>query len=345
MNTLFPTDQIGCILITKNPFYAYLARVNERNQVILLAKGHIVPMAKIVECVPNISSADSAVIEEIAGVVRSTPGVTLLNTSSDLSHNRSVITFVGSPAGAEEAAVSLAKIAARRIDLTQHRGEHPRMGAVDVIPFVPIREVTMDECIALSRRVGTRVWQEAGMPVFLYEASATASHRENLANIRKGQFEGMAKKVLSPEWEPDFGGRTVHPTAGVVAVGAREPLIAFNINLSTNDVAVADRIAHVIRQSGGGLSCVKAIGVYLKERDTAQVSINMTNYCLTPLYRVVEFVRFEAARYGASIVGTEIVGLVPMRALIDSAEYYLGIERFDPETQVLEYRFNEIGAR
>ena len=297
-------------------------------------------MAKIIECVPNISSADSDIVEEVAGVVRSTPGVTLLNTSSDQSHNRSVITFVGDPVGVEEAAVSLAKVAARCIDLTHHTGEHPRMGAVDVVPFIPIREVSMDECVALSRRVGERIWAEANIPVFLYEASATAPHRENLANIRKGQFESMAQKVLQPEWEPDFGGRTIHPTAGVVAVGARAPLIAFNINLSTNDVAVADKIARVIRQSGGGLTCVKAMGVYLKERDTAQVSINMTNYCLTPLYRVVEFVRFEAARYGVSIVGTEIVGLVPMRALIDSAEYYLGLERFDPETQVLEYRLS-----
>ncbi len=297
-------------------------------------------MARIVECVPNISSADSDIVEEVAGVVRSTPGVTLLNTSSDKSHNRSVITFVGDPAGVAEAAVNLAKIAVRCIDLTKHTGEHPRMGAVDVVPFIPIREVSMDECIALSKRVGERIWAEAGIPVFLYEASATAPHRENLANIRKGQFEGMAQKVQQPEWEPDFGGRTIHPTAGVVAVGARAPLIAFNINLSTNDVSVADKIARVIRQSGGGLTCVKAMGVYLKERDTAQVSINMTNYCQTPLYRVVEFVRFEAARYGVSIVGTEVVGLVPMRALIDSAEYYLGIERFDPETQVLEYRLS-----
>ncbi len=297
-------------------------------------------MSKIIECVPNISSADSAIVEEVAGVVRSTPGVTLLNTSSDQSHNRSVITFVGDPVGVEEAAVSLAKIAARCIDLTQHTGEHPRMGALDVVPFIPIREVEMDECIALSKRVGERIWAEAGIPVFLYEASASAPHRENLASIRKGQFEGMAQKVLAPEWEPDFGGRVIHPTAGVVAVGARAPLIAFNINLSTNDVSIADKIARVIRQSGGGLTCVKAMGVYLKERDTAQVSINMTNYCMTPLYRVVEFVRFEAARYGVHPVGTEIVGLVPMRALIDSAEYYLGIENFEPETQVLEYRLS-----
>ena len=297
-------------------------------------------MAKIIECVPNISTADADLVQEAAGVVRSTPGVTLLNTSSDASHNRTVITFVGDPAGVEEAAVQLAKFAARNIDLTKHKGEHPRMGAIDVIPFIPIREVSMDECIALSKKVAARIWEEACMPVFLYEASASAPHRENLAAIRKGQFEGMAEKVLESHWEPDFGGRTIHPTAGVVAVGARAPLIAFNINLSTADVSVADKIARVIRQSGGGLNCVKALGVFLKERNCAQVSINMTNYCQTPLYRVLEFVRFEAARYGVSVVGTEIVGLVPMRALIDSAEYYLGIENFDPENQVLEYRLN-----
>ena len=297
-------------------------------------------MAKIIECVPNISTADADLVQEAAGVVRSTPGVTLLNTSSDASHNRTVITFVGDPAGVVEAAVQLAKFAARCIDLTKHKGEHPRMGAIDVVPFIPIREVTMEECVAFSKRAAERIWQEACIPVFLYEASASAPHRENLASVRKGQFEGMAQKVLEPQWEPDFGGRTIHPTAGVVAVGARAPLIAFNINLSTADVAVADKIARVIRQSGGGLTCVKAMGVFLKEKNCAQVSINMTNYCLTPLYRVVEFVRFEAARYGVTVIGTEIVGLVPMRALIDSAEYYLGIENFDPENQVLEYRLN-----
>ena len=297
-------------------------------------------MAKIIECVPNISTADADLVQEAAGVVRSVPGVTLLNTSSDASHNRTVITFVGDPAGVVEAAVQLAKFAARCINLTKHKGEHPRMGAIDVVPFIPIREVTMEECVALSKRAAERIWQEACIPVFLYEASASAPHRENLASVRKGQFEGMAQKVLEPQWEPDFGGRTIHPTAGVVAVGARAPLIAFNINLSTADVAVADKIARVIRQSGGGLTCVKAMGVFLKEKNCAQVSINMTNYCLTPLYRVVEFVRFEAARYGVTVVGTEIVGLVPMRALIDSAEYYLGIENFDPENQVLEYRLN-----
>ena len=240
-------------------------------------------MAKIIECVPNISTADADLVQEAAGIVRSTPGVTLLNTSSDASHNRTVITFVGDPAGVEEAAVQLAKFAARCIDLTKHKGEHPRMGAIDVVPFIPIREVAMEECVALSKRAAERIWLEACVPVFLYEASASAPHRENLAAIRKGQFEGMAEKVQEAQWEPDFGGRTIHPTAGVVAVGARAPLIAFNINLSTTDVGIADKIARVIRQSGGGLACVKAMGVFLKEKNCAQVSINMTNYCQTPL--------------------------------------------------------------
>jgi len=297
-------------------------------------------MAKIIECVPNISSADESIVRAVVDEVRTTPGVTLLDTSSDENHNRSVITFVGDPAGVEEAAVKLAKAAAALIDLTKHKGEHPRMGAVDVIPLIPIRDTTIAECIALSKRAGERIYAEAGIPVFLYEASATAQHRVNLASIRKGQFEGMAEKVQLPEWEPDFGGRKIHPTAGVVAVGARAPLIAFNINLSTSDVTIADRIAKIIRYSGGGLSCVKAIGVLLKDRNVAQVSINMTNYCETPLYRVVEFVRFEAARYGVHVIGTEVVGLVPMRALIDSAEYYLGIENFEAEKQVLEYRLD-----
>ena len=294
-------------------------------------------MAKIVECIPNISEGrNTEVIEAIIDKVRQTPGVTLLDYSSDTSHNRTVITFLGSPEGVEEAAVALAKKAARLIDLTKHQGEHPRMGAVDVVPFVPIKEISKEECIELSKRVGKRIWEEAGMPVFLYEDSASAPNRVNLAKIRKGQFEGMAEKVQQPEWEPDFGGRTIHPTAGVAAVGCRMPLVAFNINLSTSDLSIASAIAKIIRRSSGGFDCVKALGVMLEDRNIAQVSINMTNFNKTPLYRVLELVRFEAARWGVSVVGTEIIGLTPMNALIDSAEYYLQIENFDKTKQVLE---------
>lgn len=294
-------------------------------------------MAKIIECIPNISEGrNMEVVEAVLDEVRSTAGVTLLDHSSDPNHNRTVITFLGSPEGVAEAAVKLAKKAVQLIDLTKHVGEHPRMGAVDVCPFVPVKEITTEECVALSKEVAKRIWEEAGMPVFLYEDSASAPHRVNLAAIRKGQFEGMAQKVLEPEWEPDFGGRTIHPTAGTVAVGCRMPLVAFNINLNTSDIKIASAIAKIIRQSSGGLACVKALGVMLEDRNIAQVSINMTNLNKTPLYRVVELVKAEAKRWGVSVIGTEIVGLTPMNALIDSAEYYLQIEDFDRDKQVLE---------
>ena len=294
-------------------------------------------MAKIVECVPNISEGRNAqIIEAVIDEIRAVKGVTLLDYSSDPSHNRTVITFIGNPEGVKDAAVGVAKKAAELIDLNKHEGEHPRMGAVDVIPFIPIKDVSMDECVALSKEVAKRVWEEAKMPVFLYEDSASAPNRVNLAQIRKGQFEGMAQKVKEEEWEPDFGGRTIHPTAGVVAVGARMPLVAFNINLSTSDVNIASKIAKIIRRSSGGFDCVKALGVMLEERNVAQVSINMTNFHKTPLYRVLELTKAEAARYGVHVIGTEIIGLTPMKALIDSAEYYLQIENFDFGKQVLE---------
>ena len=295
-------------------------------------------MAKIVECIPNISEGrNMEVVEAVLNEVRSTPGVTLLDHSSDPNHNRTVITFLGSPEGVAEAAVKLAKKAAQLIDLNKHVGEHPRMGAVDVCPFVPVKEITTEECVALSKKVAKRIWEEAGMPVFLYEDSASAPHRVNLASIRKGQFEGMAQKVLEPEWEPDFGGRTIHPTAGTVAVGCRMPLVAFNINLNTPDIKIASAIAKIIRQSSGGLACVKALGVMLEDRNIAQVSMNLVNYEGTPIYYVFEMVRALADRYGARIIGSELVGLTPAKALIDCAEYYLKLENFDGRKQAMEY--------
>lgn len=294
-------------------------------------------MAKLMECIPNISEGRRPdVVEAIANEVRAVPGVTLIDCSSDASHNRSVVTFLGEPEAVLTAAFRLAKAAVEKIDLRVHEGEHPRMGAVDVIPFVPVREMEMDECVAFSKRLGKMLADELDLPVFLYEESASAPHRKNLAAIRKGQFEGMAEKVQDPLWHPDFGGNRIHPSAGVVAVGARQPLIAFNINLDTPDVSIASRIAKIIRESSGGLKAVKALGVMLEERNIAQVSINMCDYRQTPLYRVLELVRFEAARYGAHVVGTEIIGLSPMAALIDSAAYYLQIEQFDAQKQVLE---------
>lgn len=293
-------------------------------------------MAKLLECVPNISEGRrTEVIEACVDVVRNTPGVTVLDYSSDESHNRSVITYIGEPERVCDAAVALAKKAAELIDLTQHTGEHPRMGAVDVIPFIPIKNVTTEEAVELSKSVGERIYKEAGMPVFLYEESASAPHRANLAAIRKGQFEGMAEKTTQPEWHPDFG-EGIHPTAGVVAVGARMPLVAFNINLSTSDVKIASKIGKIIRRSSGGLDCVKALGILLEDRNVAQVSINMTNFNKTPLYRVLELVKAEARRYGVHVIGTEIIGLTPMKALIDSAEYYMQIEDFSFDKQVLE---------
>lgn len=295
-------------------------------------------MAKLVECIPNVSEGRrTEVIESIVGVIKEVPGVVLLDYSSDASHNRSVITMVGDPDSVGEAAFRLAKAARDNIDLNHHTGEHPRMGAIDVIPFVPIKEMSVAECVELSKKVGERIYNELSIPVFLYEESATAPHRKNLAAIRKGQFEGMAEKVKQDKWHPDYGNDEIHPTAGVVAVGARAPLVAFNINLGTSDITVADRIAKIIRESSGGLKYVKALGVMLEDRNIAQVSINMCNYEKTPLYRVFELVRAEAARYGVNIIGSEIIGLTPMGALIDTAEYYLKIENFS-RAQVLENR-------
>ena len=264
----------------------------------------------------------------------------LLDYSNDEDHNRLVVTVVGEPEALREAVLEAIGVAVKLIDLNHHQGQHPRMGAVDVVPFIPIRGVTMEEAIALSKEVGAEVASRYNLPVFLYEKSATAPHRENLAAIRKGEFEGMAEKIKLPEWQPDFGPAERHPTAGTVAIGARMPLVAYNINLSTPSLEIAHDIAKKIRFIGGGLRYCKAMGVELKERGITQVSINMTDYTRTALYRAFELVRIEARRYGVSIVGSEIIGLVPMEALIDTASYYLGLENFSMR-QVLEARIME----
>ena len=293
-------------------------------------------MSKLVECIPNFSEGRNlSIIEELAAAVKATPNVMLMDYSSDANHNRSVFTFAGSPEGVMDAVFSCAKIAVEKIDLTKHSGEHPRMGAVDVIPFVPLREISTAECVEMSKKLGQKLWDELKLPVFLYEDSASSPERKNLATLRKGQFEGMAEKIKKPEFIPDYGDK-LHETAGIVACGARMPLVAFNINLNTSDIGIANKIAKIIRESSGGLKSVKAIGIMLEDRNIAQVSINMTNYQQAPLYRVLEFVKFEAARYGVSVIGTEIIGLVPMNALIDCADYYLMIEKFDSGKQVLE---------
>lgn len=295
-------------------------------------------MNKIMECVPNFSEGrDLQKIDKIVASFRGKQGVKLLDYSNDEDHNRLVVTVVGEPEPLRDAVLEAIGVAVELIDLNHHQGQHPRMGAVDVVPFIPIRNVTMEEAVALSKEVGKEVAKRYNLPVFLYEKSASAPHRENLAAVRKGEFEGMAEKIKQPEWHPDFGLAERHPTAGTVAIGARMPLVAYNINLNTPSLEIAHDIAKKIRFIGGGLRYCKAMGVELKDRGITQVSINMTDYTRTALYRAFELVRVEARRYGVSIVGSEIIGLVPMEALIDTASYYLGLENFSME-QVLEAR-------
>lgn len=295
-------------------------------------------MNKIMECVPNFSEGrDLQKIDKIVAPFRGKQGVKLLDYSNDEDHNRLVVTVVGEPEPLRDAVLEAIGVAVELIDLNHHQGQHPRMGAVDVVPFIPIRNVTMEEAVALSKEVGKEVAKRYNLPVFLYEKSASAPHRENLAAVRKGEFEGMAEKIKQPEWHPDFGLAERHPTAGTVAIGARMPLVAYNINLNTPSLEIAHDIAKKIRFIGGGLRYCKAMGVELKDRGITQVSINMTDYTRTALYRAFELVRVEARRYGVSIVGSEFIGLVPMEALIDTASYYLGLENFSME-QVLEAR-------
>ena len=294
-------------------------------------------MTKLIECIPNFSDGrNQKVIDGLVEIGKNVKGVTLLDHSSDTSHNRSVFTLVGDEEGIQEVVFQLVKFASENIDMTKHQGEHPRMGATDVVPFVPIKDVTMEECIAISKKVAQRINEELQIPIFLYEDSATTPVRKNLAKIRKGQFEKMPEKLLEEEWQPDYGERKIHPTAGVTAVGARMPLVAFNVNLDTDNIEIANKIAKIVRGSSGGWKYCKGIGVMLEDRNIAQVSMNMVNFEKTPLYRVFETIRFEAKRYGVSVIGSEVIGLTPAKALIDCAEYYLQIEEFNYNKQVFE---------
>jgi glutamate formiminotransferase len=296
---------------------------------------------KIVECVPNFSEGRNVdKIEKIVRPFRGREGVKLLDYQRDEDHNRCVVTAVGEPEPLEAAVLEAVGTAIEVIDMRAHKGQHPRMGAVDVVPFIPVKNFTMKEAIELARRVAQAAAQKYGLPIFLYEESATAAHRRNLADIRKGQFEGLPEKIRQPEWKPDFGPVDVHPSAGVTAVGARMPLVAYNVNLGTADLAIANDIARKIRHLSGGLRYCKAIGIDLKDRGIVQVSINMTDYTKTALYRVFELIRIEAKRWAVPVVGSEIIGLVPMGALIDTAAYYLQLENFKAE-QVLESRIYE----
>ncbi|KHD46046.1 glutamate formimidoyltransferase [Streptococcus hongkongensis] len=294
-------------------------------------------MSKIVECIPNFSEGrNQGVIDGLVKIAKSVAGVTLLDYSSDASHNRSVFTLVGDEESIQEVAFQLIKFASETIDMTKHQGEHPRMGATDVCPFVPIKEITTEECVEISKKVAERVNSELNIPIFLYEDSASRPERQNLAKVRKGQFEGMPEKLLEEDWAPDFGERKVHPTAGVTAIGARMPLVAFNVNLDTDNVDVAKNIAKIIRGSSGGYKYCKGIGLMLEDRNIAQVSMNMVNFEKCSLYRTFETIKFEARRYGVNVIGSEIIGLAPAKALVDVAEYYLQVEDFDYHKQVLE---------
>jgi glutamate formiminotransferase / 5-formyltetrahydrofolate cyclo-ligase len=298
-------------------------------------------MPRLIESVPNISEGRRPeVIEAAVAALKRTAGLRVLDVSSDADHNRSVLTLAGDEASLREGLLALFGVAVESIDLRKHSGEHPRMGAVDVVPFIPIEGATMGDCVALARGVAEAVAERYGVPIFLYEEAASAPHRKNLEDIRRGEFEGLAKKMADAQWRPDFGPAAPHASAGASVVGARMPLIAYNVNLGTSDLEIAKRIAKGIRHSTGGYRFVKAMGVMLEARRIAQVSINMTDFKRTPLHRVLETVRSEAARYGVPVVGSEIVGLVPSEALMDAADHYLQLESFNP-TQVLERRIRE----
>jgi len=290
----------------------------------------------LIESIPNVSEGRRAdVITKMVAAIERVPGVRLLDHSSDASHNRSVFTLVGDAAGVEQAILALFERAVADIDLRAHKGEHPRLGAVDVVPFVPIEGVTMADCVALAKKVGAMVAERFAIPVFLYEDASTNPTRKNLEDIRRGEFEGLAAKMATPGWVADFGPSAPHPSAGASVIGARMPLIAYNINLATDRLDVAKNIAAAIRHSSGGYRFVKAMGIPLAERGIVQVSMNLTNYQKTPIFRVFETVKREAARYGVSVLESELVGLVPSAALNAAAEFYLQIEGFKPE-QVLE---------
>jgi glutamate formiminotransferase len=283
---------------------------------------------KIVECIPNFSEGrDSNIIKEIEEAIINTKNVILLEHSSDYDHNRSVFTFMGSMEGVYDAMYKAASVAVNRIDLTRHEGKHPRIGAVDVIPLVPVQNVTMEECVELSKTLAERIYNELGLPVYLYENSASKPHRTNLADIRRGEFEGLVEKMQSEDWKPDYGTKP-HPTAGAVVIGARKPLIAFNMQLNTANIEIATEIAKKIREKNGGLKCVKALGIMLETKNTAQVSVNLTDYTVTSLFEVFDTVCNEASKMGYEVVSSELIGLSPARAFIDTAARYLKLENY-----------------
>lgn len=300
---------------------------------------------KLVESVPNFSEGRrESVVKAIVSEAEKYDGVWVLDWSMDADHNRSVVTLIGTPEKIVDALFDMVKKATELIDLRHHEGEHPRMGATDVVPFIPVMNMTMEECVELSKKLGKRIGEELKIPVYLYERSATRPERENLANIRKGEFEGFFEKIKDPNWKPDFGPDEVHPTAGVVAVGAREYLIAYNVNLATNDLSIAKKIAKAVRHISGGFRYVKAIGLELKEKGIVQVSMNLTNYKKSPIFRVFETIKREAARYGVNVLESEIIGMMPLQAVLDSFMWYLQVNDFDIE-RVIEQKVLNIFAK
>jgi glutamate formiminotransferase len=290
----------------------------------------------VIECVPNISEGRRLdVVASIADTLRAMPGMRVLDVQSDASHNRSVFTLAGDADPLAAGVLELFKRSIDAIDLRNHQGEHPRLGAVDVVPFIPIDGVTMDECVKLAKSVAADVAKQFNLPVYLYEEASSNPARKNLEDIRRGEFEGLAARIAKPEWKPDFGPSTVHVSAGASVIGARMPLIAYNINLATNRLDVAKKIASAVRMSSGGLRFVKAMGIPLESRGIVQVSMNLTNYEKTPIFRVFDLVKREAERYGVQVLESEIVGLVPSAALNDTAAYFLRLEGFSKD-QVLE---------
>ncbi|HTH23986.1 MAG TPA: glutamate formimidoyltransferase [Vicinamibacterales bacterium] len=290
----------------------------------------------VIECVPNVSEGRRLdVIEKMTAALKAVPGLRVLDVQSDASHNRSVFTLAGDAAALGAGIPVLFECAVADIDLRNHKGEHPRLGAVDVVPFIPIDGVTMDDCVKLAKTVAADVASRFKLPIYLYEDASANPARKNLEDIRRGEFEGLAAKMAKPEWAPDFGPAAPHQSAGASVIGARMPLIAYNINLDTDRLEVAKKIASAIRMSSGGLRYVKAMGIPLEDRGIVQVSMNLTNYEKTPIFRVFDLVKREAERYGVSVLESEIVGLVPAAALRQSVEYYLRLEGFSAD-QVLE---------
>jgi len=296
---------------------------------------------KIVESVPNYSEGtDGKKVEQIVSEIKNTPKTKIVDVQYDSDYNRAVITFVGTPEAVLRANIAAAKKAIELIDMNKHKGQHPRIGAIDVVPFVPAQNVSIEECIELSNRFAEEMAKE-GVPVYLYEESAKLLERKNIDMIRKGEYEGLKESIeTDPNRKPDYGPSKFHPTAGAIVTGARYPLISFNINLGTNDVKIAKKVAKAIHLQSGGLVNVKAMGTDLKERNCVQVGISNINYKKTPLYRQMELVRIEAARYGVSIVGTELIGVLPLEAVLNSLDYYLQLEnpkKLEPKHLLEDY--------